>query len=74
MPDDTPAGPQSIAACKGKIVPGADVDLVALDDQGFVQYTWTRGMLAYRCKADGDNLRTTRNSRSAQKDLLKEAR
>jgi N-acetylglucosamine-6-phosphate deacetylase len=70
----TPARIAGIAARKGNIVPGADADLVALDDQGFVQYTWMRGTLAYSCKTNSDDLRTTLNSRSAQKALLKEVR
>ncbi|HVB20863.1 MAG TPA: hypothetical protein VNG51_02840 [Ktedonobacteraceae bacterium] len=33
---------------KGRIAPGADADLLALDDKGFVKRTWVRGQLAYQ--------------------------
>ena len=32
---------------KGRIAPGMDADVLALDDQGVVQRAWTRGRLAY---------------------------
>jgi N-acetylglucosamine-6-phosphate deacetylase len=44
----TPASIAGIVDRKGCILPGADADLVALDSQGFVQYTWTHGFLTYR--------------------------
>ncbi|MHB8600630.1 MAG: N-acetylglucosamine-6-phosphate deacetylase [Ktedonobacteraceae bacterium] len=47
MATHTPARIAGMATRKGGIVPGMDADLVALDDKGFVQYTWTRGYLAY---------------------------
>lgn len=48
----TPAHIAGIAARKGRVVPGADADLVALDEQGFVQRTWIRGHLAYERALD----------------------
>jgi N-acetylglucosamine-6-phosphate deacetylase len=48
MATRTPARIAGIATRKGSITPGADADLVALDEQGFVQSTWTRGLLAYQ--------------------------
>jgi N-acetylglucosamine-6-phosphate deacetylase len=44
----TPAHIAGVAARKGRVAPGADADLVALDDQGFVRCVWTRGHLAYQ--------------------------
>ncbi|HYU73478.1 MAG TPA: N-acetylglucosamine-6-phosphate deacetylase [Ktedonobacteraceae bacterium] len=43
-----PATIAGIAQRKGKIAPGADADLLALDEHGFVQRTWVRGLLAYQ--------------------------
>jgi N-acetylglucosamine-6-phosphate deacetylase len=43
----TPATITGLQSRKGRIAPGMDADLVALDDAGFVQRTWTRGQLAY---------------------------
>jgi N-acetylglucosamine-6-phosphate deacetylase len=43
----TPATIAGLGLRKGRIAPGADADLVALDDSGFVQRTWTRGQLVY---------------------------
>ena len=37
-------------------MPGADADLVALDDHGFVQRSWTRGILAYSGTPDGGDI------------------
>ena len=48
MATRAPARIAGIATRKGSITPGADADLIALDDQGIVQYTWTRGLLAYQ--------------------------
>jgi N-acetylglucosamine-6-phosphate deacetylase len=48
MATRTPARIAGMATRKGSITPGTDADLVALDNQGFVQYTWTRGLLAYQ--------------------------
>ncbi len=42
-----PATIAGLGVHKGRIAPGADADLVALDDAGFVQRTWTQGHLAY---------------------------
>ena len=54
MATQTPARIAGMATRKGSIVPGMDADLVALDDRGVVQCTWTRGYLAYqRVAADG---------------------
>jgi N-acetylglucosamine-6-phosphate deacetylase len=39
----TPATIAGLERRKGRIAPGADADLVALDDAGIVQRTWTRG-------------------------------
>ena len=52
----TPARIAGIARRKGSIVPGADADLVALDGHGFVQRSWTRGMLAYKGTPDGGDI------------------
>ncbi len=44
-------GPARIAGIeqrKGRVAPGADADLVALNGQGVVQRTWVRGRLAYQ--------------------------
>jgi N-acetylglucosamine-6-phosphate deacetylase len=43
----TPARIAGVDGRKGKLVPAADADLVALDDGGNVKYAWTRGRLAY---------------------------
>ncbi len=43
----TPATIAGLEMRKGRIAPGADADLVALDDSGFVQCTWTGGHLVY---------------------------
>jgi len=66
----TPACIAGIAARKGSIVPGADADLLALDDQGFVQYTWTRGALAYSCKDNDDDFRPTTTTGYSQRAHL----
>ncbi len=47
MATRTPARIVGVAGRKGSIVPGADADLVALDEHGFVQRSWTHGLLAY---------------------------
>ncbi|MFL5624695.1 MAG: N-acetylglucosamine-6-phosphate deacetylase [Ktedonobacteraceae bacterium] len=44
----TPAEITGVAARKGKIAPGMDADLVVLDEQGFVRYTWAHGQLVYK--------------------------
>jgi len=48
MATHVPATIAGVASRKGRIAPGADADLVALDDRGFVQRTWVRGQLVYR--------------------------
>lgn len=52
MATSTPARIAGVDAHKGSIVPGGDADLVALNDQGFVQRTWVRGLLAYQRTAN----------------------
>jgi N-acetylglucosamine-6-phosphate deacetylase len=47
----TPATIGGVADRKGRIAPGADADLLALDDEGVVQRVWTRGHLAYATSA-----------------------
>jgi len=47
MATQVPATIAGVAPCKGRIAPGADADLVALDENGFVQRTWAHGLLAY---------------------------
>jgi N-acetylglucosamine-6-phosphate deacetylase len=58
MATHTPARIAGLAPRKGSIVPGADADLVALDDQGFVQQTWVRGHLAYQATSENGNKAT----------------
>lgn len=43
----TPAEITGVAERKGKVAPGMDADLIALDEGGFVRRTWTRGQLVY---------------------------
>jgi N-acetylglucosamine-6-phosphate deacetylase len=45
MASQVPARIAGVAQRKGRIVPGADADLIALDEQGVVQRTWVRGSL-----------------------------
>jgi N-acetylglucosamine-6-phosphate deacetylase len=47
----TPATIGGVADRKGRIAPGADADLLALDDAGEIQRVWTRGQLAYAAGA-----------------------
>jgi N-acetylglucosamine-6-phosphate deacetylase len=49
-----PATIAGVVIRKGRIAPGADADLVALNDHGFVQRTWVRGHLVYRRGHDED--------------------
>jgi N-acetylglucosamine-6-phosphate deacetylase len=51
----TPARIAGVDARKGSLVPGGDADLVALDEQGFVQQTWVRGRLAYPGTSDSSD-------------------
>jgi N-acetylglucosamine-6-phosphate deacetylase len=44
----TPAQIAGVASRKGRVAPGADADLLALDEEGCVRAVWTRGQLAYR--------------------------
>lgn len=48
----TPARITGVDGRKGKIVPGADADLLALNDDGLVQRVWTRGQLAYSAESE----------------------
>jgi N-acetylglucosamine-6-phosphate deacetylase len=48
MATHVPATIAGVAIRKGRIAPGADADLVALNDRSFVQRTWVRGHLVYR--------------------------
>jgi N-acetylglucosamine-6-phosphate deacetylase len=48
MATQVPARIAGVELRKGRIAPGADADLLALDDQGFVHRTWVRGLLAYQ--------------------------
>jgi N-acetylglucosamine-6-phosphate deacetylase len=59
MATHTPARIAGVDARKGSIVPGGDADLVALDNQGFVQRTWVRGRLAYPSASDSNNSEAT---------------
>jgi len=47
MASQVPAHITGMAQRKGCIVPGADADLIALDEHGVVQRTWVRGTLVY---------------------------
>ena len=47
MASQVPARIAGVAQHKGRIVPGADADLIALDEHGVVQRTWVRGSLVY---------------------------
>lgn len=53
----TPARIAGIDARKGRLAPGYDADLVAIDAQGHVHRSWTRGQLAYIADTT-DRLRT----------------
>ncbi len=52
MATQVPATIANIAQRKGRIAPGADADLVALDEQGVVQFAWVRGTCAYQAKPE----------------------
>ena len=54
MATSVPARIAGVEHRKGKVAPGADADLLALDKQGFVQCTWVRGLPAYQGTADRD--------------------
>lgn len=45
----TPAQIAGVADRKGRIAPGADADLLVLDEHGAVQQTWRAGELVYAC-------------------------
>lgn len=47
-----PATIAHLAQRKGQIAPGLDADLVALDEQGFVQQTWVRGTCTYKAASE----------------------
>ena len=48
MATQVPARIAGMGLRKGRIAPGADADLVALDERGCVRRTWVRGLLAYQ--------------------------
>jgi N-acetylglucosamine-6-phosphate deacetylase len=47
-----PATIAGVAQHKGRIAPGVDADLLALDEHGCVQRTWVRGLLSYQKTSD----------------------
>ncbi len=53
MATHVPARIAGVADRKGRVAPGADADLVALDTLGVVQRSWIRGSLAYQGAASG---------------------
>jgi N-acetylglucosamine-6-phosphate deacetylase len=55
MATHVPATIAGIELRKGRIAPGADADLVALDDRGFLQRTWVGGQLAYQRESESDS-------------------
>lgn len=54
MATHVPARIAGVALRKGRVAPGADADLIALDSHGFVQHTWVRGCLAHQGTPDRD--------------------
>lgn len=52
MATHVPARIAGVVAHKGRVVPGADADLVALNTRGVVQRTWIRGSLVYQHAPD----------------------
>lgn len=48
MATQVPARITGMDLRKGRIAPGADADLIALDSRGCVRRTWVRGLLAYQ--------------------------
>jgi N-acetylglucosamine-6-phosphate deacetylase len=52
MATQVPATIAGIAPRKGQITPGADADLVALDEHGFVKRTWVRGTCTYQASSE----------------------
>lgn len=48
MASRTPAEITGVAERKGRVAPGMDADLIALDERGFVRRAWVRGRLVYR--------------------------
>ncbi|MDQ6660339.1 MAG: N-acetylglucosamine-6-phosphate deacetylase [Chloroflexota bacterium] len=54
MATHVPARIAGVAHRKGRVAPGADADLVALDNDGRVQCTWVHGHLAYQNASDED--------------------
>jgi N-acetylglucosamine-6-phosphate deacetylase len=59
MATHTPARIAGLAPRKGSVAPRGDADLLALDDQGFVQRTWVRGRLAYAGASDSGESKAT---------------
>lgn len=58
MATHVPAQIASVVQRKGRVVPGADADLIALDHHGVVQHTWVRGLLAYTGEKEYPHART----------------
>ena len=52
MATQVPATIAHLAQRKGRIAAGLDADLVALNDQGFVQQTWVRGTCTYKASSE----------------------
>ncbi len=48
MASRTPAEITGVAERKGRVAPGMDADLIALDERGFVRRAWMRGRPVYR--------------------------
>jgi N-acetylglucosamine-6-phosphate deacetylase len=49
-----PATIAGVAQHKGSIAPGADADLLALNEDGFVHRAWLRGLPAYQKAPERD--------------------
>jgi N-acetylglucosamine-6-phosphate deacetylase len=52
MATQVPATIAHLSQRKGRIAPGFDADLVALNDQGFVQQTWVHGICTYQASSE----------------------
>ena len=55
MATQVPARIAGVELRKGRVAPGADADLLALDSRGCVKRTWVRGLLAYQENPTGTN-------------------
>lgn len=60
MATATPARIAGLDSRKGRLAPGYDADIVALDPQGRVRRTWARGTLAYSMKPQEQPLSVAR--------------